>query len=130
MQNAASLRGYTHRMGYTYRPLQGNEIRLIRLSTEVIKRSEVSRLFRPSLPTKDGSEISVCVDHVDLDSDPVYFALSYAWGNAENQKLIVVDGSLFEVTDNLLTALRQIKGHIYEFSEITRTKSGNPDSDF
>ena len=43
-----------------------------------------------------------------LDENPIYFALSYVWGNPSNTKPIIVDGCVFGATINLVEALRHL----------------------
>ncbi len=43
-----------------------------------------------------------------LEDKPVYFALSYAWGDANDTTPITVNGRTFDATKNLAGALRQL----------------------
>jgi hypothetical protein len=44
-----------------------------------------------------------------LVDNPVYTALSYTWGNLTLTKPIIIDGTTFQVTENLAVALRHLK---------------------
>jgi hypothetical protein len=78
----------------TYKPLEGSEIRLLRVEKE---------------SSADGGEIFCQLKHVKLDSKPVYVALSYAWGDPNETKPIIVNGQRLDVTENLYAALLGIK---------------------
>ncbi|KAI1334849.1 heterokaryon incompatibility protein-domain-containing protein [Xylariaceae sp. FL0016] len=75
---------------YPYRGLSSPDIRLVRI-----------------LPG-DG-QIACCLEHVSLDSEPVYYALSYVWGNAQETREILLEGLPFRVTRNLHDAMQQIR---------------------
>jgi hypothetical protein len=52
-----------------------------------------------------------CEFHVvSLEDQPVFSALSYMWGDPNNQGTVFVDGSSVSVTVNLVAALR----HLYK----------------
>lgn len=46
---------------------------------------------------------------VDLGTVLPYTALSYCWGDARNLKIIVIDGQMVNVTENLYYALRELR---------------------
>ncbi|KAM7185053.1 Heterokaryon incompatibility protein (HET) domain containing protein [Naviculisporaceae sp. PSN 640] len=46
---------------------------------------------------------------VSLDANPQYRALSYVWGDTNNQPAITVNGLEFHVTKNLFVALRRLR---------------------
>lgn len=50
---------------------------------------------------------------VSLDDNPAYHALSYVWGNPQDTGLITVNGSPFQATKNLITALRRLRSSIH-----------------
>lgn len=79
---------------FQYVPLRSdNEIRLVKLS-----------------PAKSHEPITCTLVHAPLGStNHPYEALSYAWGCAEDQVLIKVNGQPFSVTHNLNTALRYLR---------------------
>lgn len=54
-------------------------------------------------------DVNCSLKRVDLDSKPVYEALSYEWGSPEPKAKIQIDGCLFEVTPNLGAALRYLR---------------------
>jgi hypothetical protein len=66
----------------SYSPLQGSEIRLIKFDNA----------FRHT------EGFSCQLEHVKLNDNPVYFALSYVWGDATKTKRIIVNGHSFQVT--------------------------------
>ncbi|KAK8061082.1 HET-domain-containing protein [Apiospora hydei] len=55
------------------------------------------------------STISCCLLHHELDTNPKYIALSYAWGPTQVKKPIFVDGIELPVTVNLESALRHLR---------------------
>lgn len=90
--------------GYSYRPLVGSAIRLIRI-----------------LPQEDGSEMLRCkLIHMVLDVSPPpqYIALSYSWGDESNCRIIQLDGSSISIRSNLWHALRTI--YQWEASDAAR----------
>jgi len=117
-------------MGYTYKPLRGNEIRLIRFAASSDSPLHGIRRYFRFATSSDPSLISFTLEHVNLDSDPTYFALSYVWGDATKLKSILLDGKRFKVTDNLFDALLQINDHVPKLRHITREATGSLDSDF
>jgi hypothetical protein len=78
----------------SYRALQGTEIRLIK--------------FGPSNSDADGS-LTCSLEHVALDSSPVYFALSYVWGRSSIRPQIIVDGCSVSITASLFSALSRLR---------------------
>jgi hypothetical protein len=81
-----------------YRPidLEKDEIRLLEL-----------------LPTKDQDFFHFRLHHFPLNAAPKFWALSYTWGESTERPRIIVDGHNFEVTHNLLKALR-------DYTEVVR----------
>jgi hypothetical protein len=80
---------------YKYRPLDTtqNSIRLLRLR-----------------PAPDPSwPIRCTLFHTTLEEAPPYIALSYAWGDGSDSKLILVDSDTVSVTRNLLHALLRLR---------------------
>ena len=61
-----------------------------------------------SLPDQDESIVCGSLQQVSLTFDPLYFALSYVWGDASQKFPIIVDGKVFDVTTNLHEALKQL----------------------
>jgi hypothetical protein len=88
---------------YPYKPLDsgGRAIRVLKL----LSADDFS------------SEIECQIEHVDLDEDPFYEALSYTWGDANDRKEIQIDGHRVSVTANLEVALRYLrhKHHVGPF---------------
>lgn len=58
----------------------------------------------------DSPSINLSLSHAFLDAEPapVYNALSYVWGDANDTRPIILDGHVFQVTKNLFTALTQL----------------------
>lgn len=83
---------------FPYKPLcaERNEIRLLRISDP---------------PEVDG-RVSCTLEHVSLDSNPVYLALSYCWANAQGDsspsETLLIDGYPIAITQNLDLAIRNI----------------------
>jgi hypothetical protein len=77
-----------------YRPLSGSEIRVVKIK-----------------PGDDNDDLVECeLTYVDLDTRPVYFALSYVWGNPTVTNQIKLNGESYNITINLYLALRQLRG--------------------
>ncbi|KAL8353722.1 hypothetical protein RB601_003520 [Gaeumannomyces tritici] len=79
-----------------YKPLEGNEIRLVKL--------------KPAQCAVGGRDnmIEVELFHAPLDGTTKFYALSYVWGDAAKTRDIFVDGGRFPVTLNLWNALHRI----------------------
>jgi len=75
--------------GYVYSRLKGNSIRLITLW--------------PS--TDEQAQLQCDIDQYDLDSAPVYEALSYTWGSALRSRHLRLGNGTIEMTMNLSEAL-------------------------
>jgi hypothetical protein len=72
------------------------------------ERAEI-RLLR-LLPSADGWSPVVCeLEHVSLDDDIRYEALSYTWGGDVRTDSITLTGTAFPVTSNLFAALRALR---------------------
>jgi hypothetical protein len=69
---------------YHYLPLASDEIRLLDLS-----------------PNDTGTEIYCSLRHVRLADNPDYEAVSYCWGDTNDQRKINCDAFVLEVTRNL-----------------------------
>jgi hypothetical protein len=78
-------------LSYQYRPIQGMEIRIIRLlpATMVMLKCEII--------------------HASLEKPPYYTAVSYAWGDLDNTIKILVDGHPLYITTSLHGALRALR---------------------
>jgi hypothetical protein len=85
---------------YVYRPLVGNEIRLIHLEP-------------PSRNSSAPELVDCTLIHRNLDHNPEYIALSYAWGDPTITVPILLDGFRFQATTNLAAALPILR-HIPE----------------
>lgn len=79
---------------FRYRNLDPNkqEIRIIRI-----------------LPASAGSLIACEVLHTSLNDPRSYIAISYAWGDAEDTRIIILDGHEFPVTVSLWQALQRLR---------------------
>lgn len=55
-----------------------------------------------------GDHIECSLRHVSLQNEPEYLALSYCWGDPFQDKEIVINGKIFNVTANLFQALKAI----------------------
>jgi len=60
-------------------------------------------------PGPHEAEINCTLVHVSLQDAPVYFALSYAWGDLSKSRPIYLNGSKVQVTENLEEALRDLR---------------------
>ena len=60
-------------------------------------------------PGRDFGEIRCSLSQVLLTSRPKYEALSYAWGDPSKPRRVVCDGKAIPVTENLFTALRNLR---------------------
>jgi len=78
---------------YEYKPLVGNEIRLIHLTP-------------PSQDFSTSDLVEFTLLYRNLDEKPEYNALSYAWGDPKMTEPILLDGVVFQVTTNLAAALQ------------------------
>ncbi|KAH0432372.1 heterokaryon incompatibility [Colletotrichum camelliae] len=86
----------------TLSPLE-NEIRLI----------EVDRLHK--IDTQ--SPVRCRLKHASLYTDPNYIALSYAWGDPNVTRAIILDGHNVQVTENLESALRHVASSFWNDEE-------------
>jgi hypothetical protein len=78
---------------YQYSPFKSErEIRLLQLE-----------------PGTDSDEIQCSIIVVDLDSKPVYNALSYVWGATEKLRHVRISGEKLLVTENLFNALKRFR---------------------
>ncbi|PKS08769.1 hypothetical protein jhhlp_004822 [Lomentospora prolificans] len=55
------------------------------------------------------SLVSCTMTEVSLDDPPAYVALSYAWGDANNKRPILVNGAVFQATENLEISLQHLR---------------------
>jgi hypothetical protein len=83
---------------FPYQPLDSsrNEIRLLRISN----------------PVEVDGQVNCALEHVSLDSDPAYEALSYTWadskGDSRPTESIIINGYPVAITRNLDLAIRNI----------------------
>lgn len=73
----------------------------------LLKGAEI-RLLRVALGAWD-DQVSCTKHYVDLDERPEYIALSYTWGDPNDQVDILLDGRRHRATRNLFTALRRFR---------------------
>ena len=61
--------------------------------------------------TQDGFESLACafIEHVSLQAESKFLALSYVWGDATQKFPILLDGHVFHVTRNLFEALKRLQ---------------------
>lgn len=78
--------------GAEYRPLEGSEIRLLRVA-----------------PGGWDDQVSCTLHYEPLNEETEYVALSYTWGDPTNQVGILVNGQPHCVTRSLFTALRRFR---------------------
>lgn len=78
--------------GAEYRPLEGSEIRLLRVAAG-----------------EWDDQLSCTLHYEPLNKEVEYVALSYTWGDPTNQVCILVDGQPHCVTRSLFTALRRFR---------------------
>lgn len=74
---------------FSYQPLLGNDIRLLRYVAS------------------DGPRLSFRLDHADHSLNPVYWATSYVWGSQADPQTILLNGAPFHVGQNLYDALQE-----------------------
>ncbi|KAK3356844.1 heterokaryon incompatibility protein-domain-containing protein [Lasiosphaeria hispida] len=79
-----------------YQPLTGTQIRLVRLK-----------------PRQPGDGLELDLIHVELDSKPHFYALSYVWGDAAVRKSAQVNGMAFDMTRSLYVALTYLQDTLY-----------------
>jgi hypothetical protein len=94
----------------TYDRLNDDEIRLIS--------------FADNYDQAEGA-ISCRLERVRLSQNPVFFALSYAWGDGDTRKPLLVNGHPFRATQNLHNALSQIRQHAPTLQKIVRRESAS-----
>jgi hypothetical protein len=71
-------------------------------------KDEIRLLYIPnSKAGVDAIEYSLC--HVSLHDEPDFIALSYCWGGQDLDSATLVDGQCTYITENLETALRNIR---------------------
>jgi Heterokaryon incompatibility protein (HET) len=64
-------------------------------------------LLKPSKSSK--AQIECSLVNVSLNDNPTFEALSYAWGNPTIVESILLDGQIFHVTSNALSALKGLR---------------------
>lgn len=84
---------------FQYRPLEPDrrEIRILELLPRTLRAGKEKQL------------ITCTIRHVSLDDQPVYLGLSYTWGDATVKRPILLEGRIFYVTENLLSALEHLQ---------------------
>jgi Heterokaryon incompatibility protein (HET) len=93
----------------SYSPLNEGEIRLISFVNATDQAEDT---------------ISCRLEHVRLDQNPVFYALSYVWGDGTARRPLLVNGCSFLATQNLHDALLQIRQHAPKFLQIIQRDSG------
>ncbi|KAH9883247.1 HET-domain-containing protein [Xylariomycetidae sp. FL2044] len=77
---------------YPYQELADTDLRLLRI-----------------LPGTGSNRIECWLDTIPYDSKPIYYALSYVWGDASQKEEILLEGRPFQVTRNLYEALQHMR---------------------
>jgi hypothetical protein len=67
------------------------------------------RLIRLQPASEFAADIHCEIFHANLETEPYYEALSYAWGDPKITSIISVDGHEINVTVNLVSALRHLR---------------------
>lgn len=83
---------------FIYRDLDPNrqEIRILRI-----------------LPASTGAPIACEILHTSLNDPRSYIAISYAWGDAEDTRVIALDGHEFPVTVSLWQSLQRLRSSTF-----------------
>jgi hypothetical protein len=76
---------------FEYLPIEGNEIRLLKLVS--VQKWQYKFV------------------HVNLDSNPRYAALSYTWGDTYSPEPIILNDGPFWIMKNLRDALHRLQKH-------------------
>jgi hypothetical protein len=72
------------------------------------KRNQIRLLTIIGTESASTSSLVKCaLEHVSLDDNPKYKALSYAWGDLHSTRKILISGVEFQATENIEAALRQ-----------------------
>ncbi|KAH8771494.1 heterokaryon incompatibility protein-domain-containing protein [Hyaloscypha finlandica] len=61
------------------------------------------------MPGSGNDSIEGSLSTESLQSGPIYEALSYVWGSADNKPNLIIDGVTFAVTQNLHAALKRLR---------------------
>jgi hypothetical protein len=61
------------------------------------------------LPQERGPAIRLTIEHVDMESQPKYECLSYAWGTDDPDRVVTIGDSSFMVTTTLHVALEHLR---------------------
>ena len=83
-----------------------NTPRLVYKSLDYSRRE--IRLLELAPGARD-AEIRCTLTHASLENKPMYEALSYTWGDAEDRRHILFAGYDFSITANLDVALRYLR---------------------
>lgn len=71
-------------------------------------RQEIRLVFLAPAANFD-DEIRCTIRHVSLLDHPEYEAVSYAWGDATITRKVILEGQSYQVTENLILALRHLR---------------------
>ena len=96
-------------LSLSYRPTTPGQprIRLINLQPDLVHHEFYTE--EGQAKKQYGDLVSCTMTHVSLDSPPLFVALSYAWGDSKHRKPILVNGAVFQATENLESALRHLR---------------------
>ena len=71
-----------------------------------------TRLVR-ILPNNQTSTLSLELNEVNLDDDPVYGAISYTWGNEQDTAFVIVNNVYVPIRQNLLNFFFHLRSQNY-----------------
>ncbi|KAK0744662.1 heterokaryon incompatibility protein-domain-containing protein [Apiosordaria backusii] len=83
-----------------------------KLKYEALNPNKNSIRILRLLPGRWIDDIQCELQTASLDDNPAYEALSYVWGNPQDTGPIIVDGSHFQATKNLMAALRRLRSSV------------------
>ena len=79
-----------------------------RYNYKTLRKQDEIRLLT-LYPEAGSGEINCTLRHVLLSSKPTFEAVSYAWGDPSLSKRVLCDGRKLFVTENLFTALKNLR---------------------
>jgi len=78
-------------------------------SSRSIDRASNEGFPRFATTSTDDSPMDCTIEVVSLNNHPLYFALSYTWGDPNDLTSITLDGSVIQATRSLKEALRHLQ---------------------
>lgn len=91
--------------GELYHCLNGDQIRVLTIDASSSVNDKIACTLSP----------------VSLAENPVYNALSYVWGDAQDAEIIVVNGHEIKVTKNLMAILRHFRAYTGDLDVVRTT---------